>query len=57
MFSTYKMRKYNKQQKKLAELVTIVANVLELPEEDDKVQELAEEIYIRYHGPFVRMGP
>jgi hypothetical protein len=57
MFSTSKMRKYMKQQRHLAELVVLISKTLQLPEEDDKVQELAEAIFVKYHGPFVRMGP
>ena len=57
MFSIYKMRKYKKQVKLIAEYASIIADNTKLSEDSDEVQEAAIDIYIKEHGNLVRMGP
>lgn len=51
------MRKFLKQNEKIEDLKKIIANEMNMPEDDEKVSELAIRIYVYYHGPLVRMGP
>ena len=57
MFSISKGKKYQKQNRLIAEYASIIAEYTGLPEDSDKVQDAALAIYIKVHGEPVRMGP
>ena len=52
-----KQKKYNKQNRLIAEYASIIAEYTGLPEDSDKVQDAALAIYIKNHGEPVRIGP
>lgn len=57
MFTVDKMMKYRKQNHLIHEYALIIAEHTGLPDYSDEVQDAATAIYIKVHGPLVRMGP
>jgi len=57
MWSLSKHSKYKKQNDLIHEYVLIIAEYTKLEQDSDEVQDAAVAIYIKVHGPLVRLGP
>ena len=56
MFKGNRMKQYLRQQDRLAKLVVLIAETMQMPEEDDKVQDLAMKIYVQFYGKLIVWG-